>query len=78
MKYAIPYVDKPVDVDASLPNFYASTFSMGSDCCSVLVKTREGRPIKLDGNKYSKVSLGSTSSHAIAPIIGLNEKACLW
>ena len=28
VKYAIPYVDKPVDVDASLPNYYASTYSM--------------------------------------------------
>ena len=69
VKYAIPYVDKPVDVDASLPNFYASTFSMGSDCCSVLVKTREGRPIKLDGNKYSKVSLGSTSSQVESSVL---------
>ena len=74
VKYAIPYVDKPVDVDASLPNFYASTFSMGSDCCSVLVKTREGRPIKLDGNKYSKVSLGSTSSQVESSVLTLYDK----
>ena len=74
VKYAIPYVDKPVDVDASLPNYYASTYSMGSDYCSVLVKTREGRPIKLDGNKYSKVSAGCTSSQVESSVLTLYDR----
>ena len=74
VKYAIPYVDKPVDVDASLPNYYASTYSMGSDYCSVLVKTREGRPIKLDGNKFSKVSAGCTSSQVESSVLTLYDR----
>ena len=42
IKKAIPYVNKPVDIDASIPNYYASSYVSGSDYCSVLVKTREG------------------------------------
>ena len=56
VKKAIPYVKKPESVDPTLPNYYASTYVSGSDYCSVLVKTREGRPIKLEGNKLSTIS----------------------
>ena len=27
VKYAIPYVNKPVDVDVSIPNYYASSYT---------------------------------------------------
>ena len=74
VKYAIPYVDKPVDIDPSIANYYASTYSMGSDYCSVVVKTREGRPIKIDGNKYSKVSVGSTSAQVESSVLTLYDK----
>ena len=74
VKYAIPYVDKPVDVDASLANYYASTYQMGSDYCSVVVKTREGRPIKIDGNKFSKISAGCTSSQVESSVLTLYDR----
>ena len=56
IKKAIPYVNKPVDIDPTIPNYYASSFVSGSDNCSVVVKTREGRPIKIEGNKLSKIT----------------------
>jgi len=74
VKYAIPYVDKPVDIDPSIANYYASTYSMGSDYCSVVVKTREGRPIKIDGNKFSNVSAGCTSSQVESSVLTLYDK----
>ena len=46
VKNAIPYVVKPEQITPGIPNFYASTTPSG---CSVLVKTREGRPIKIEG-----------------------------
>src|SRR5215212_8981064 len=49
VKKAIPYVIKPEEVTLGVPNYYASTFFDGQDYCSVVVKTREGRPIKVDG-----------------------------
>src|SRR5690606_4750171 len=47
IKRAIPYVIKPDSIVPGVANYYASTFVNGSDYCPVLVKTREGRPIKL-------------------------------
>ena len=46
---------------------------MGSDYCIVLVKTR-GRPIKLDGNKFSKVSAGCTSSQVESSVLTLYDR----
>lgn len=43
VRKAIPYLNKPVDVDPSIPNYYASTYVNGGDAVSVVVKTREGR-----------------------------------
>ncbi|EEI91439.1 Tat pathway signal sequence domain protein, partial [Sphingobacterium spiritivorum ATCC 33300] len=43
---AVPYVIKPEEVTPGIPNFYASSFNGQS----VLVRTREGRPISLEAN----------------------------
>ena len=48
---AIPYVVKPEEITPGVANFYASTMYDGHDYASILVKTREGRPIKIDANK---------------------------
>jgi MoCo/4Fe-4S cofactor protein with predicted Tat translocation signal len=47
----IPYVVKPEEINPGIANYYASTIYDGHDFASVLVKTREGRPIKIDANK---------------------------
>jgi len=74
VKKAIPYVRKPETVDPSIPNYYASTFVSGSDYANVVVKTREGRPIKLEGNKLSSVSGGGTSAQIEASVLSLYDK----
>lgn len=51
----ITYNKKPEEVTVGRPNYYASTGVCG---CPVLVKTREGRPIKVDGNPEHPVSQG--------------------
>ena len=66
IRKAIPYVNKPMDVDPSIANYYASTYVNGGDYCSIVVKTREGRPIKIDGNSLSSVSKGGTSAQVEA------------
>src|SRR5690606_20999734 len=50
VRKAIPYVTKPVDINPSIPNYYASTFASGGDYAAIVVKTREGRPIKINDN----------------------------
>ncbi|WP_103327725.1 TAT-variant-translocated molybdopterin oxidoreductase [Bacteroidetes bacterium endosymbiont of Geopemphigus sp.] len=47
---SIPYVVKPDSITPGIPNYYASTMFDGFDLASVLVKTREGRPIKIESN----------------------------
>jgi MoCo/4Fe-4S cofactor protein with predicted Tat translocation signal len=49
IKNVIPYVTKPEVVTPGVPNWYASTYGN----TPVLVKTREGRPIKIEGNDKS-------------------------
>ena len=74
IRNAIPYVEKPVDVDPSIPNYYASTFVDGSDYSNVVVKTREGRPIKVEGNELSAFSGGGTTSQVEASVLSLYDK----
>lgn len=74
---AIPYVNKPEDVTPGVANFYASTFYDGHDYASVLVKTREGRPIKIEGNDLNKHSHGGTSARVQASVLSLYDGARL-
>ena len=76
IKKAIPYLNKPLDVEPTIANWYASTFVDGGDYASILVKTREGRPIKLEGNKISSVGKGALSARVQASVLSLydNEK----
>lgn len=74
---AIPYVVKPEEVTPGVANFYASTFYDGHDYASVLVKTREGRPVKIEGNELSKVSNGATSARVQASVLSLYDGARL-
>ena len=47
---SIPYLVKPDEIIPGVANYYASTIYDGRDYASVLVKTREGRPIKIENN----------------------------
>ena len=73
IRKAIPYVNKPVDIDPGIANYYASTYINGGDYCSIVVKTREGRPIKIDGNALSSVTKGGTSAQVEASVLSLYD-----
>lgn len=68
----IPYVVKPHDIIPGVPNYYASTYFDGFDFASVLVKTREGRPIKIDPNPTAG-DLGKTNARAQASVLSLYD-----
>lgn len=74
---AIPYLNKPEEVDPTISNFYASTYFTGSDYNAVLVKTRDGRPIKLEGNPESPITRGGLSARAQAAVLDLYDSARL-
>ncbi|MEW6774141.1 MAG: TAT-variant-translocated molybdopterin oxidoreductase [Bacteroidota bacterium] len=73
----VPYVVKPEEIIPGVPNFYASTFYDGHDFASILVKTREGRPIKVDGNELSPINKGKSSARVQASVLGLYDGARL-
>src|ERR1044071_5079063 len=77
VRKAIPYVNKPLDVDPSIANYYASTYTNGGDYASIVVKTREGRPIKIDGNALSGVTKGGTSAQVEASVLSLYDNSRL-
>lgn len=73
VRKAIPYLNKPVEVDPGIPNYYASTYTNGGDYCSIVVKTREGRPIKIEGNKLSSITRGGVSAQVDASVLSLYD-----
>src|SRR5690606_19043582 len=77
IRKAIPYVNKPEDSVPSVANYYASTYINGGDYCSIVVKTREGRPIKIEGNSLSSVTKGGTSAQVEASVLSLYDNARL-
>ncbi len=75
IRKAVPYLNKPEDIEATIANWYASTYTDGGEYASVLVKTREGRPIKLEVNKLSSISKGlGVRAHASVLSLYDNEK----
>ncbi|SFN26802.1 TAT-variant-translocated molybdopterin oxidoreductase [Salegentibacter flavus] len=58
---SIPYVVQPERIVPGVANYYASTIADGFDFASVLVKTREGRPIKIENNDLSVAKSGSNA-----------------
>jgi Fe-S-cluster-containing dehydrogenase component len=73
VKKAIPYVIKPDAIVPGIANYYASSFVNGGDYCSILVKTREGRPIKIEGNAASAISKGGTNARVQASVLSLYD-----
>ncbi len=72
---AIPYLNKPNNITPGIANYYASSFYDGHDYCSILVKTREGRPIKLEGNELSSFTKGGTTARVQASVLNLYDSA---
>ena len=69
----VPYTKRPVEVIPGVANYYASTFAEGRRVYSVLVKTREGRPIHITGNDEHPSYKGKTSPRAVADVLRLYD-----
>ena len=64
----IPYVVQPEEITPGNPVCYASTCRECPVGCGLHVKTREGRPIKLEGNPEHPVNRGRLCAHGQAAI----------
>ncbi|MBS9460828.1 TAT-variant-translocated molybdopterin oxidoreductase [Flagellimonas sp. 389] len=69
---SIPYVVQPDRIVPGVANFYATTIADGFDFASVLVKTREGRPIKIENNTDADVN-GGANARVQASVLSLYD-----
>ncbi|MBT8393526.1 MAG: TAT-variant-translocated molybdopterin oxidoreductase [Bacteroidia bacterium] len=69
---SIPYVVQPDSIIPGVANYYATTIADGFDFASVLVKTREGRPIKVENNTLALVS-NTANARVNASVLGLYD-----
>ncbi|MES2746028.1 MAG: 4Fe-4S dicluster domain-containing protein [Bdellovibrionota bacterium] len=68
VEHAIPYVTQPADAIVGVPTYFATTI----DRVGVVVKTREGRPVFIEGNPEHPLSQGAAS------IYGMSELQALY
>ena len=68
----IPYVVAPDEIIPGEANYYASTMADGFDFANILVKTREGRPIKIERNTLSKNN-GKANARVYASVLSLYD-----
>ena len=69
---SIPYVVQPDRIIPGVANYYATTVADGFDFASVLVKTREGRPIKIENNELALTN-GTANARVNASVLGLYD-----
>ncbi|MCX6168082.1 MAG: TAT-variant-translocated molybdopterin oxidoreductase [Ignavibacteriales bacterium] len=69
----IPYNKLPEEVFPGVANYYASTCNGCGQACGILIKTREGRPIKIDGNPDHPINQGKICAKGQASILNLYD-----
>src|SRR5262245_310717 len=76
-QHALPFAIAPEDLTPGVPNFYASTCGGCSASCNLIVKTRDGRPIKIEGNPEAPLFGGGTCAVGQATVLSLYDGARL-
>ena len=69
----LPYVRQPENLVLGEPLYYATSMLLGGFATGVLAKSREGHPIKVDGNPEHPASLGGSSIWMQASILDLYD-----
>lgn len=77
VKKAIPYLNKPEEIVPGKSYWYASTCSGCSASCGILVKNRDGRPIKIEGNPQSPLNQGGLCAVGQAHLLSLYDSSRL-
>jgi MoCo/4Fe-4S cofactor protein with predicted Tat translocation signal len=73
---SIPYVVQPDTIIPGVADFYATTLFDGYDFANILIKTREGRPVKVENNKLAGAKF-SANARAHASILSLYDNTRL-
>jgi len=69
----LPYLVPSDDLIPGIPTYYASTCGECPAGCGVLVKTREGRAVKVEGNPLHPVNRGRLCARGQAALQGLYD-----
>ena len=69
----VPYTKKPEEIVPGVATYYASAAQEGEHAYGVLVKTREGRPIHIEGNPEDPIHVGKASPRVAADLLGLYD-----
>ena len=77
VRKAIPYLNKPQNLVPGVADYYASTYVSGGDAVPIVVKVRDGRPIKIEGNTLSTFTRGATTSRVQASVLDLYDTSRL-
>lgn len=77
VKKSIPYLVQPDDIVPGKAYWYASVCAACPASCGILVKTREGRPIKIEGNRESSVGQGGLCAAGQSSVLDLYDSSRL-
>jgi molybdopterin-containing oxidoreductase family iron-sulfur binding subunit len=77
VQMALPYIIQPPEVTPGKASYYASSYYDGHEYSGILVKTRDGRPIKIEGNIQSSFSGEGTTARVQASVLSLYDDARL-
>ena len=69
----VPYNKQPEEVVLGVANYYTAAVYDGLEPLSVLVKTKEGRPLKIEGHSEFPLSEGGTSARSQAALMSLYD-----
>ncbi len=75
VKKAIPLLIQPEEIKPGTSNYYASAFYDGNEMVPILVKVRDGRPIKIEGNDLCELTGGSASARIQASLLNLYDES---
>ncbi len=74
---AIPYAAHPPEITPGKSLYYATNYFDGHEYSAILVKTRDGRPIKIEGNALSSFNNEGTTARIQASVLSLYDDARL-
>jgi Fe-S-cluster-containing dehydrogenase component/anaerobic selenocysteine-containing dehydrogenase len=74
VEQAIPLLNQPEELTPGVPNWYATTCGGCTAACALVVKTRDGRPIKIEGNERSSLFGGGTCAVGQASVLSLYDE----
>ena len=69
----LPFSVRPPEVTPGLSRYYATSMTLDGVATGLLVESRDGRPLKIEGNPEHPASLGAAGALEQASILGLYD-----